>query len=179
MVGGIILKASLASSDIQEIRVITRRPLSIDHPKLKQVIHSDFSSYAGLEQHFQNIDIAFFCIGVYTGQVPDAEFKKITVDYSNAFGDAVKKNSTNATLCLLSGQGADPKEKSRVAFARYKGIAENYLKSLDFKALYIFRPGYIYPVEKRTEPNFTYRLSRRLYPLMKKVYAKGLSLIHI
>jgi len=69
----------------------------------------------------------------------------------------------------LSGAGADPQEKSRVAFARYKGMAENYLIAKDFKGLNIFRPAYIYPVEKRVEPNLMYRVSRRLYPLLKNV----------
>ena len=173
MVGGIILRECLASPEIKQVTSITRKPHRINHPKLHEIIHADFSSYAGLEQHFQQIDVAFFCIGAYSGQMPDDKFKMITVDFSNSFGKAVKVNSPNSTLCLLSGQGADPKEKSRIAFARYKGMAENYLKSLDFNALYIFRPGYIYPVEKRVEPNFSYRLFRKLYPLMKTFYSKG------
>ncbi len=81
--------------------------------------------------------------------------------------------SPKATFCFLSGQGADQKEKSRIAFAKYKGMAENYLTKLQFGALYIFRPGYIYPVEKREEPNLSYRIFRKLYPLMKKIYPQG------
>jgi hypothetical protein len=30
--------------------------------------------------------------------------------------------------------------------------------------VYIFRPGYIYPVQPRKEPNFRYRLLRAIYP---------------
>jgi hypothetical protein len=48
-------------------------------------------------------------------------------------------------------------------FAKSKGIAENILKNLKFKQLNIFRPGYIYPVEKRKEPNTFYRIIRPLY----------------
>ena len=48
-------------------------------------------------------------------------------------------------------------------------MAANHLMSLDLGGLYIFRPGYIYPVEKRTEPNFSYRIFRSLYPFMNKV----------
>ena len=69
----------------------------------------------------------------------------------------------------MSGQGADLKEKSRMSFARYKGMAENYLMSLDLGGLHIFRPGYIYPVEKREEPNLAYRIYRRLYPILNKI----------
>lgn len=47
---------------------------------------------------------------------------------------------------FLSGQGADSTEKSRILFARVKGKAENALKSLHFKRLYILRPAGIVPV---------------------------------
>ncbi|MEO5644004.1 MAG: hypothetical protein ABIQ40_20500 [Bacteroidia bacterium] len=56
-------------------------------------------------------------------------------------------------------------------FARDKGAAENYLISLKFDRLYIFRPGYIYPVTPRKEPNFSHKLMRALYkPVLKWLY---------
>ncbi|HEX5169174.1 MAG TPA: hypothetical protein VFW11_08355, partial [Cyclobacteriaceae bacterium] len=143
--------------------------------KLKEIVLSDFTDYSAIASSLRNIDVAYFCVGVYTGAVPDAEFKKITVDYTLKFADAVKENSPNATLCFLSGEGADRSEKSRLSFARYKGMAENYLISKSFRQLYIFRPGYIYPVEKRKEPNFGYKLYRALYPLIA-LFGSGFSI---
>lgn len=173
MIGGLILRKALAHPEISKVTSISRRSTGITDNKLVEVIHEDFSDYSGLETHFKNQDAAYFCLGAYTGQVPDDLFKKITFDFAKVFADALKAESPQATFCLLSGQGADPKEKSRISFARYKGMAENYLIAQDFGALHIFRPGYIYPVEKRKEPNFSYRLMRRLYPLMKLIFAKG------
>ena len=46
-------------------------------------------------------------------------------------------------------------------------MAENYLIGKSFNRLYLFRSGYIYPVAPREEPNFSYRLMRTLYPLIK------------
>jgi hypothetical protein len=34
----------------------------------------------------------------------------------------------------------------------------------------IFRPAYIYPVEPRKEPNFSYRLLRGIYPVFRVVF---------
>jgi len=68
---------------------------------------------------------------------------------------------------FLSGQGADRDEKSKISFARYKGIAENYLFNKAFQQLYIFRPAYIYPVQKRKEPNLFYSSLRLIYPVVK------------
>ncbi len=175
MIGGIVLQHCLASDAIGRVYSLSRRASGLTHPKLEEIIHKDFSDFSGLESVFQNIDIAQFCIGVYTGAVSDEVFKTITVDYTMSFADALKAHSPQATFCFLSGNGADPTEKSRVSFARYKGMAENHLSALDFDSLYIFRPAYIYPVEKRQEPNLMYRISRGLYPLIK-LFGKNASI---
>jgi uncharacterized protein YbjT (DUF2867 family) len=103
-------------------------------------------------------------MGAYTGAVPDAEFRKITVDYAVEFARVLHGSSPGAAFSFLSGNGADPTGRSRIAFARYKGEAENALLAAGFPRVYIFRPAYIYPVEPRKEPNFSYRLLRAIYP---------------
>jgi uncharacterized protein YbjT (DUF2867 family) len=70
----------------------------------------------------------------------------------------------------LSGNGADPTGKSRMAFARYKGEAENALLASGFPRLYILRPAYIYPVEPRKEPNLSYRILRQIYPAFRALF---------
>ena len=167
MIGSLILQNCLSSSTIDEVTSLVRRNTEVSHPKLNEFVISDFNEFSGQSEIFQNIDIAFFCIGVYTGQVNDEKFKEIIVDYAVAFARAIKENRTQATLCFLSGAGVDRTEKSRMAFARYKGIAENKISALGLKAFYSFRPGYIYPVEPRKEPNFSYRMMRTFYPLIK------------
>jgi uncharacterized protein YbjT (DUF2867 family) len=115
-------------------------------------------------------DVALFSLGAYTGAVPDDEFRKITVDYTVAFAEALFRRSPHATFCLLSGAGADRTEKSRISFARFKGMAENALLAMGFPRVHIFRPGYIYPVQPRSEPNFTYRIFRRVYPAIRPLF---------
>ncbi len=115
-------------------------------------------------------DAAIFCLGVYTGAVPDAEFRKITVDYTIEFARVLRASSPGAAFSFLSGGGADQTERSRIAFARYKGEAEKALLAAGFPRLYIFRPAYIYPVEPRKEPNFSYRLLRAIYPLFRVLF---------
>jgi uncharacterized protein YbjT (DUF2867 family) len=57
-----------------------------------------------------------------------------------------------------------------MAFARYKGEAEKALLATGFPRVYIFRPAYIYPVEPRKEPNFSYRLLRWIYPAFRVAF---------
>jgi len=51
-----------------------------------------------------------------------------------------------------------------------RGEAEKALLATGFPRVYIFRPAYIYPVEPRKEPNFTYRLMRVIYPAFRVLF---------
>jgi hypothetical protein len=39
-----------------------------------------------------------------------------------------------------------------------------------FPHVYLFRPAYIYPVEPRKEPNFSYRFLRAVYPVFRLLF---------
>lgn len=169
MVGGYALDHCLKSDDVAKVTAIVRRPTGKKHEKLVEVLHKDFLNYSSISEHLQDQDVALYCIGVYTGAVPDEEFEKITVDYTIYFVNALLKESGPVTFCFLSGAGADREEKSRMIFARSKGRAENFLLEQDLRSLHIFRPGYIYPVEKRKEPNFTYKITRTVWPILRKI----------
>ena len=67
----------------------------------------------------------------------------------------------------MSGQGADRTGRSLLAFARYKGEAEKALLAAGFPGVYLFRAAYIYPVQPRNEPSFSYRLMRLFYPMFR------------
>ena len=163
MIGGLVLEGCLRLPEVSRVTIIVRKPSGISHPKVVEVIHENFLDFSGIETHLKGQDVCFYCVGVYTGQVPADVFKVITVDYTVAFAEALKRASPQATFCLLSGQGADLSEKSRILFAREKGIAENALLRIGFPQLHSFRPGYIYPVTPRKEPNLMYRILRVLY----------------
>jgi len=164
MVGGYALRYALGSAAVGSVTAIVRRKLGISNPKLREVLHSDFADCSSLSQALSGQDAAVFCLGAYTGAVSDTELRRITVDYTIEFARVLHGTSPNAAFSFLSGNGADPMGRSRIAFARYKGEAENALLTAGFPQVYIFRPAYIYPVEPRKEPNFSYRLLRAIYP---------------
>jgi len=164
MVGGYALRYALGNAAVGTVTAIVRRKLGISHPKLQEVLHSDFADCSSLSQSLSGQDAAVFCLGAYTGAVSDVELRRITVDYTIEFTRVLRGSSPNAAFSFLSGNGADPTGQSRIAFARYKGEAENVLLAAGFPRVYLFRPAYIYPVEPRKEPNFSYRLLRAIYP---------------
>jgi len=139
MVGGCALRICLENPDVSQVTVIGRSPTGINDARLREVIVDDITDYSTFEDTLENQDVALFCLGAYTGAVPDDLFRQITVDYT-------------------------------LAFARYKGAAENGLLEIGFPRGHIFRPGYIYPVTPRKEPNLMYTVTRFLYPLVRRLY---------
>jgi uncharacterized protein YbjT (DUF2867 family) len=167
MVGGYALRYALDHPSMAAATVISRRPTGITHPRLREVLHQDFADWSALAGPLSGQDAAIFCLGAYTGAVPDAELRRITVDYTVEFARALRESSPEAAFSFLSGSGADPTGRSRMAFARYKGEAEKALAAAGFPRVYIFRPAYIYPVQPRKEPNVSYRLLRVMYPAFR------------
>jgi uncharacterized protein YbjT (DUF2867 family) len=170
MVGGYALRYALENPAVGSVTAIGRRKLGLSHPKLKEVLHQDFADCSALAEELAGQGAAIFCLGTYTRSVPDAELRTITVDYTIEFARVLRLSSPDAALSFLSGNGADPTGRSRLAFARYKGAAEKALLAAGFARVYLFRPAYIYPVEARKEPNFSYRLMRAIYPAFRVLF---------
>jgi uncharacterized protein YbjT (DUF2867 family) len=170
MVGGYALRYALDHPAVGRVTIVGRRKLGLSNPKLIEVLHQDFADCSALAEALLDQDAAVFCLGAYTGAVPDAEFRKITVDYPIEFARVLRGSSHGASFSFLSGSGADPTGRSRLAFARYKGEAETGLFAAGFPRFYIFRPAYIYPVEPRKEPNFSYRFLRGIYPVFRALF---------
>src|SRR5437016_10218564 len=170
MVGGYALRYILDHPTIERVTAIGRRKLGVSHPKLDEVLHQDFSDCSALARVTSGQNACVFCLGTYTGTVRDAELRTITVDYTIEFARVLRESSPDATFSFLSGAGADQTGRSRMAFARYKGEAENALIAAGFPSVYIFRPAYIYPVKPRKEPNFSYGFMRAIYPLFRALF---------
>jgi len=170
MVGSYALRYALNHPAVGTVTAIGRKKLGISHPKLNEVLHQNFADCSALADDLSGQDAAIFCLGAYTGAVSDAELRIITVNYTIEFARVLRASSPDAAFSFLSGNGADPSGRSRMPFARYKGEAENALLAAGFPRVYIFRPAYIYPVEPRKEPNFSYRLMRAVYPAFRMLF---------
>jgi uncharacterized protein YbjT (DUF2867 family) len=170
MVGGYALRYALGHYSAERVTSIGRKNLGVSHPKLKEVLHRDFADCSALAEALSGQDAAVFCLGAYTGAVTDAELHTITTAYPIEFARVLRRSSPEAEFSFLSGKGADPTGRSQMPFARYKGEAEKALLAAGFPRVYIFRPAYIYPVEPRKEPNFSYRLLRASYPAFRLLF---------
>src|SRR6202040_872546 len=82
MVGGYALRYALDHPAVGAVTAIGRKKVGISHPKLKEVLHQDFADCEGLADTLSSQDAAIFCLGTYTGAVPEIELRKVTVDYT-------------------------------------------------------------------------------------------------
>ena len=124
MVGGEVLHLCLKNNQIESVITVGRRTTGISHNKLREIEHKNFLDFSSLAVEWADVDICFYCLGVYQTQVNKEQFWEITVDYQVALVDAIEKVDKEVTFCLLSAQGADPTENSAIRFAKAKGRDE-------------------------------------------------------
>ncbi len=170
MVGTQVLEQLLQNENVSQIISIGRRKTGITNKKLKEIIHADFMNFSSLKEELINIDVCFYCLGVYQNQISNTEYEKITCSYQKALTDILEETSPKATFVLFGAAGADPSEKSRILFARVKGKAENLLNSTKFHEKYIFRPGYIHPTGKRKPPGWSYKIGLPVFAILFKLF---------
>lgn len=176
MVGSHVLKHLLERDDITKIISFGRRKTGIIDDLLQEIIVADFLDYSQLLDELIDIDVCFYCLGVYQSQVSLDDYFKITCRYQKALTDALDKLNSKATFVLFSAQGADTSEKSLFAFRKAKGRAENLLNQSGLNRKYIFRPGYIHPEGNRKPTGFIYLIIEPLTAaLFKLIPSIGIS----
>lgn len=176
MIGQGVLRECLQRPEVTEVVSVGRTPLEQQHPKLKELIRKDLFDWSDLEAQLTGIDAVFFCLGVSSGGMSEAEYQKVSSALPLGLARVLKKTSPGLTFCFISGAGTDSTGKGRTMWARVKGQTENDLQRIGFKAVYCFRPGYIQPMDGIVSKTKSYRLMYQftspLYPLIKGL--KGL-----
>jgi uncharacterized protein YbjT (DUF2867 family) len=146
MVGAGALIECLADPRVRSVLVVTRSSTGRSHPKLRELLHTDFFHYESLVGEFATCDACFFCLGVSSVGMNQADYTRMTYDLTVAAAQAMVAANPRMTFCYVSGVGTDSTERGRTMWARVKGKTENALLALPFAAAYMFRPGYIQPV---------------------------------
>jgi uncharacterized protein YbjT (DUF2867 family) len=146
MVGKGVLLECLDHDSISEVLVVGRNPLGINHPKLKELIHSDFTNFAEVKDQLLGYDACFFCLGISAAGLNDEQYKRITYDFTLALAKTLFEINPKMTFNYVSGEGTDSSEKGKMMWARVKGKTENDLLNLGFKQAFMFRPGAIIPL---------------------------------
>jgi len=171
MVGQGVLRECLASPEVESVLLIGRSPSGESHPKVREIVHPDLYDYAGIADQIGGYDACFFCLGVSSSGMSEAEYHRVTYELTLAAAKALRARSPGMTFCYVSGEGTDGTEKARTMWARVKGKTENALLGLGFAHAYMFRPGFIQPLGgiKSKTPSYRvlYSLAGPLFPVIK------------
>lgn len=161
--GGSVLHACLATPRVEEVRVITRRPLQLADSKLRGFFHQDFLDYGAVTDAFAGVDACLFCLGISVTQVAgEAEYRRITHDFALAAAGALQLRSPAAVFHFISGQGAGL--DSRMMWARVKAETERDLIALVDAVCW--RPAFIDGATSPSGPRL-YQALRPAFRLLK------------
>ncbi len=172
MVGEGVLLECLNHPEVEQVLVINRRPLGRSHPKLREIIHSDFFHLLPIEPQLHGYNACFFCLGVSSLGTSTEEYRHFTYDLTLNVGQLLAKLNPEMTFCYVTGAGTDSSEQGRLAWARVKGATENALLRL-FPNAYMFRPGFMKATPGQKNVKRFYRLSMWLYPIGRALYPAG------
>jgi hypothetical protein len=160
-VGAAVLQRCLSSPNITQLSILSRRQFllptgnDLDVHKARVIVHEDYSSYPDelLSSTLRGAEACIWAQGVSQAEVPKDEYIRITHDYPLAAAKAFSSLSDTGkfNFVYVSGEGADPTEKTFTLFGKIKGRAEAALLALPstsaYSALRVYnvRPGYVDP----------------------------------
>jgi len=173
MVGLGVLRECLAAADVERVVTVGRTTTGQRHARLEEIVLRDLLDYSGIEDRLQGFDACFFCLGVSSAGLSEAEYSRVTYDVTLAAADRLARLNPQMTFIYVSGAGTNSSEQGRSMWARVKGKTENALLRLPFKAVYLFRPGIIQPLHQVQSKTASYRvfysLARPLLPLLRRL----------
>jgi uncharacterized protein YbjT (DUF2867 family) len=165
MVGQGALRECLLDPEVDSVVTVGRSALAATDPKLRHVVHADFGDLTPIAAQLADADACFYCMGVTSAGLSEAEYTPVTHDYALEAARVV-----GGTYVYVSGEGANA--ESNTMWARVKGRTENELLALD-RRVFVVRPGFIQPrhgITSRTRIyRYLYSWSAWLFPLLKRV----------
>jgi uncharacterized protein YbjT (DUF2867 family) len=167
MVGEGVMHECLLHPEVEQVLIINRRPSGFSHPKLKEIVHNDLSNLAAVSAQLSGYNACFFCAGVSSVGMNEADYTKVTHDLTLSFAQTLVKLNPGMVFCYISGARTDSTAGGKIMWARVKGKTENDLLALPFKKAYMFRPGFMQPTKGLKNTLKGYNFLGWLYPVLK------------
>ena len=176
MVGRGVLLECLEDSRVSHVLAVGRRSTGVQDEKLREILHDDFTDYAGISHDLTGFDACFFCLGVSSMGMSEERYRHITYDFTLAAARALAAGNPGLVFCYVSAHGADSSERSHVMWARVRGKTENDLLTLPLACAYSFRIAFVQPVKGVTPQviwgRLFYGLFGLLYPLLRRLFPR-------
>lgn len=169
MVGQGVLRECLLAPDVESVVTVGRAPTGVTHEKLRDIVHKDLLDLSPIADDLAGQDACFFCLGVSSTGVREADYRRITYDMTMAAARVLAAGNPHLTFAYVSGAGTG----GRAMWARVKKETEDALLELFPKAV-MFRPGFIQAMHGATSKTRLYRVLYRVVgpvaPLLRRLF---------
>jgi uncharacterized protein YbjT (DUF2867 family) len=161
LTGKYLVNLLLQDKNYSLVKVITRRNMNYDHPKIQEII-TDFDKLPELEKTADlSADDFYCCLGTTIKKVGGDKnlFYKVDHDYPVMLAEIAEKRGARNFL-VVSSVGAN--KKSIFFYSRVKGAMEVDVKKFKITAIHIFRPSLLLGKrdEKRTAEDFAQKAGK-------------------
>jgi uncharacterized protein YbjT (DUF2867 family) len=169
LVGGDLLTILLGNnSGYQKVKVFTRKPLEIHHPKLEQTI-VDFDKLYQYKEHFKVADV-YCCLGTTIKKAgSQGAFRKVDYEYPIELAQLAEESAVERFL-IITAMGSD--KSSKVFYNRVKGEVEEKLQHTIIPSIHIFRPSLL--LGEREEFRLGEKVAIMLSPILSLAMIGGL-----
>jgi uncharacterized protein YbjT (DUF2867 family) len=141
MVGKGILRQCLIDPDVKSVLSIGRKSSGVSHPKLRDLARADMFDFKVNAGELSDYDTCFFCLGVSSVGMSEAEYSHLTYDLTMGWAHALARENPAMRFLYVSGMGTGGKSM----WARVKGRTENDLLTL-FSTAIMIRLGALRPM---------------------------------
>jgi nucleoside-diphosphate-sugar epimerase len=141
MVGRGVLRQCLLDTGVESVLCIGRKPSGVMHPKLRDLIRADMFDFNIDAAEFNGYDACFFCLGVSSAGMSEAEYTHLTYDLTMGWAHAFARVNPAMSFPYVSGMGTGGKQM----WAQVKGRVETELLAL-FPSAYMIRLGALRPM---------------------------------
>jgi uncharacterized protein YbjT (DUF2867 family) len=168
MVGQGVLRECLRDDGVEEVLAVGRSSTGRRHPKLRELVRSDMFDFDVAGADLQGYDACFFCLGVSSAGMSEAEYTRLTFDLTIGWAKTLARINPSMTFLYVSGAGTGGK----AMWARVKGRTEAALLAL-FPSAYMVRLSALRAmhgeVSKTRWTRIGYAVLRPLLPLVRAI----------
>jgi hypothetical protein len=172
MVGKGVLRQCLLDPDVESVLSIGRKPSGVSHPNLRDLVRADMFDFRVNAGELSAYDTCFFCLGVSSVRMTEAEYTHLTYDLTMGWAHALARANPAMRFLYVSGMGTGGK----AMWARVKGRTENDLLAL-FPAAIMIRLGALRPMhgERSTAPGggVLLTLLSPIWPILQWLWPNG------
>jgi uncharacterized protein YbjT (DUF2867 family) len=172
MVGKSVLRQCLLDPDVESVLSIGRSRSGLAHPKLRELVRPDMFDFAVTGDELDGYDACFFCLGVSSMRMSEAEYTHFTYELTMGWAHALARVNPAMRFLYVSGMGTGGK----AMWARVKGRTEKELLALFPEAIMI-RLGALRPMhgERSKAPGGGVLLTilSPLWPILQWLWPNG------